>query len=190
MYSDQFLNALSEDGSTIGYALEIHFPDDVSRSHTGVGEIVISGETFLGVGNMGAVGAVTEYGDSKPGRVDLELKGIPGTEMNSVLSAKVRGVAATLYILIWSEQGQLLFAEVAINGTIVNYSLKAGKENKISLTLADKFELFERPWAKRWSNESQQADCPGDAICRYVSQMADREICWGNKKDAPPFTYQ
>lgn len=189
MYSDAFLEALSQDGSYPGYAVEIDWPDGISRSHTGIGEIVIGGQTFLGVGNMGSVGAVTENGDAKPGRVALELKGIPGDEMSSLFTAQCRGRAVTLYICVWNAQGQLIHAEVTLSGTIVNYNAKAGVSNKISITVADKFELFERPWQKRWSDESHKADHPDDRICRYVAQMADREVHWGSKKDAPPFNY-
>ena len=187
MYSDAFLDAVSQDGSFLGYAAEIDFPDGMSRSHTGIGEILIGGNTYLGVGNMGSVGAVSELGDAKPGRMAIELRGIPGEEMSSVLGAKCRGRAVTLYILVWNDQGQLLFAEVAMKGTIANYSVKAGSTNKVSITVADKFELFERPWAERWSDESHQAKEPGDAICRYVNQTADREVSWGSKKDAQTY---
>lgn len=189
MYSDEFLNALSQDGSVLGYAAEIDWPDGISRSHTGIGEIQIEGYTYLGVGNMGAVSPITEHGDTKPGQVGLDLKGIPGSEMSSILAAKCRGRPVRLFILVWNHVGQLIFAETTMTGTIANYTAKVGNSNQVNLTIADDFELFERPWSKRWTDESHQADQPGDRICRFVGPMSEREIHWGSKKDAPPFKY-
>lgn len=189
MFSDQFLEFATQDGALLGYACELDFPDGISRVHTGVGTSVIHGETFLGVGDLGAVGVVDELSDEKPGRVELELAGIPGVVMDSVMQAKCRGRPGNLYCLVWDDAGRLKFAEALIIGTISNYAVKTGHTNKVNITLSDKFELYDRSVGHRWSDESHQSLQPGDRIGRFVVQTSEREVCWGAKKDAPPFKY-
>ncbi|EOW9224864.1 hypothetical protein ACN26P_003396 [Vibrio cholerae] len=189
MFSDQFLSHVTQDGALLGYACELDFPDGISRAHSGVGSIVIAGETYLGVGDLGSVGTVEELADEKPGRVELELCGIPGSVMDSVMQAKCRGRSGKLFCLVWNNAGRLKFAEPMIIGTISNYAVKAGNTNRVSVTLSDKFELFDRAVGHRWSDESHQALYPDDRIGRYVVQTSEREVNWGNKKDAPPFKY-
>lgn len=189
MFSDEFLAEATKDGALIGYACELDFPDGVSRAHTGVGTIIIHDEPFLGVGDLGAVGVVDELADEKPGRVELELAGIPGTVMDAVLQAKCRGRPGNLYCLVWDSNGQLKYYEALIIGTISNYAVKTGSSNKVNVTLSDKFELYDRPVGLRWSDESHQSVHPDDRIGRYVVQTSEREVCWGAKKDAPPFKY-
>lgn len=191
MFSDQMIEDLSADGSYIGYAIEIDFGvDGVTRAHSGVGNIVLNGELFYGVGELGSVGQIESVGDAKPSQLTVELSGVPGEVLSDALKAKARGNSATLYTLVFDDTMKLKRAEVALPGFVVDYNVVSGSDNKVSVVIADEFELFEMPWYKFWTDESHQLDYDGDRICRYASQMEDREIQWGSKNDAPPFRRQ
>ncbi|CAH9015632.1 putative capsid and scaffold protein [Vibrio phage 393E50-1] len=192
MFSDEMINYVAVDGSVIGYAVEIEFDDnDVTRAHSGTGNVLIDGQIYYGVGELGSVGMLESVGDSKPSRLNVELAGIPGSVLSDALKAKARGRPAKLMLIAFDpDTGQLAKAEIAITGFVADYSISTGSDNKVSVTIADEFELFEMPWYKFWTNESHQLDHPGDAINRYVAQMPDREIQWGSKNDAPPLRYE
>lgn len=189
MFSDEFIAAVCADGALVGYATWLDLPDGISRAHTGVGALTIAGEEYLGVGIHGSIGMVDELSDEKPGRVELDLCGIPGSLMGAVLQAKCRGRAGRIYCLVWDKKGRLAFVEPVLIGTITNYAVKTGTSNKVSITLSDKFELFDRAVGHRWNDESHQSIEPGDGIGRFVGQTSEREVCWGAKKDAPPMKY-
>lgn len=188
MFSDAMIADLSEDGSNIGYAVEIDFGvDGVTRAHSGVGNIVFNGELFYGVGELGSVGQIEAVGDAKPNQLTVELSGVPGEILTDALRAKARGNSATLYALVFDDTMRLKRAEVALPGFVVDYNVVSGSSNRVSVVIADEFELFEMPWYEFWTDESHQLKYPGDRFCRYASRMEDREIQWGSKNDAPPF---
>ncbi|AUS01884.1 hypothetical protein NVP2044O_20 [Vibrio phage 2.044.O._10N.261.51.B8] len=191
MFSDEMINFVAVNGSVIGYAVEIEFDDnDVTRAHSGTGNVLIGGEIYYGVGELGSVGMLESVGDSKPSRLNVGLAGVPGDVLSDALKAKARGRPAKLMLIAFDPiTGQLAKAETAITGFVADYSISSGSDNKVSVTIADEFELFEMPWYKFWTDESHQLDHPGDAINRYVAQMPDREIQWGAKNDAPPLRY-
>lgn len=191
MFSQQLIDAVSADGSAIGYAVEIFFPDEVSRTHTGVGNILINGQIFYGVGELGEVGIIESVGDENPIELSLELSGLSQDLLADALQAQARGQNVVLYVIVFdSNTGQLILAESALNGFITNYSVVAGNNNTIQMTVADEFMRFEMPWNSFWTDESHKSDQSNDRICRYTSQMEEREIQWGSKNDAPPFVYQ
>jgi len=189
MFSDSFINVLLEDDSRIGYALELILPAEISRTHTGVGEIVIDGQTYLGVGQMGSVGAVETQSDEKPVSLNLELSGIPGNLLTDALGTKMRGSDATLYVYAQSDAGQMKAAAPAVVGTIASYNVQVGDDNVIQVGIADEFQLYEKSINNFWTEQSQLALFPDDHICRFTAQMAEREISWGSKRDAPGFKY-
>lgn len=188
MFSDSMLDEVTKDGSVLGYALEIWFPDGPSRSHTGVGEILIDGETYYGVGDMGTVSTLESVGDENPIRFDVELSGVPGELLKISLEATAKGSNATLFMVVFDpDTGQLIKAEAGVVGFITDYQVVMGDNNRISVTIADEFELFEMPWYEFWTDESVKNSHDGDRIARYTSQIADRQLRWGGKLDAEPY---
>lgn len=191
MFSQQLIDEVSADGSAVGYALEIFFSSGTSRMHTGVGEILINGDTYYGVGELGSVGVVESVGDENPTELSLELSGIDATLLGAALDAEARGQNVVLYVIVFSSiTGQLVIAEPAMRGFITSYSVLAGSDNRIQMSVADEFQRYEMPWDRFWTDESHRNDEGGDRLCRYTSQMEEREIQWGSKNDAPPFRYE
>ena len=191
MFSQQLIDAMSTDGSSIGYALEIFFTEGTTRMHSGVGEIIIDGDTYYGAGELGGVGVIESVGDENPTELNLSLSGISSSLLGDALAAQARGQNVVLYVTVFSSTtGQLQIAEPAMNGFITAYSVTAGTDNTIQVTVADEFLRYEMPWNRFWSDESHKSDESGDRLCRYTSQMEEREIQWGSKNDAPPFVYQ
>lgn len=190
MYSDEMLNLITADGSVIGYAIEIIFPaGDPVRAHTGVGNVVIDGDLYVGVGQMGAVGSIPTESDASPSRVSCQLSGLPNDYLGQALQGGVRGQSARLITLVFTDEGQLRRAETTVQGTVSSYGVTAGDNNTVNIEISDEFEKFEMPLRKFWSDESFRADYPNSGLCRYAAQTADREIQWGAKNDAPQMRY-
>ena len=189
MFSDSMLNLATKDGALLGYALNLETPDGFVRAHTGVGEIIIDGLTYLGMGSLGEVQSLDTETDEKPVRVVCTLNGLNAELVGEALKSKMIGLNATLMMTVFDNDTRLLLmAEPAIIGFVTDYnvSLSSGS-GAVSVTIADEFELYEMPEHKYWTDESHQLDNDGDRLCRYVAQMGDREIQWGAGNDAVKF---
>lgn len=190
MYSDAMLDKMTKDESIVGYALEILFGSgEPTHVHTGVGNRVIGGDLYRGVGDLGTVGAVPSTSDASPARVTCTLNGLPNSILPTVLEGGVRGRPVKLITVVYSDTGDVLMAEITVQGTITDYTVTTGDNNSLSIQISDEFEKFEKPLLKFWSNESFRNDYPASGLCRYSAQTADREIQWGSKNDAPQMRY-
>jgi len=189
MFSDSMLNLATKDGALLGYALELELPNGWFRAHTGVGEILIDGNTYTGLGNLGNVEKLDTETDEKPVRVMCTLNGLNAELVNEALKSRMIGLNAQLMMLVFdNDTRRLLMAEPAIIGFITDYDVSLSADSgAVSVTIADEFELYEMPEHKYWTDESHQLDHEGDRICRYVAQMGDREIYWGSGVDAVKF---
>lgn len=183
MYSDEFIDKMIADGAIIGYAGDFEFPNGTFHNHTGVGDVVINGTTYFGVGEMGSVGNVENVSDANPASIDVSLSGIPSDIFNQIMQSNVRGSNVTVYKVIYSNAGQVLAAEAAVVGQVSSYAWELKEEGAITLSVADEFNLYERPLQKYYTNLSWQKEHNGDMFWQYVAKLASKTIYWGNSTD-------
>lgn len=188
-FSDAMVKAINE-GAYLVLATRLDLPSGVVRAHTGVGPLVIDGETYLGVGQHGSVEGIGEQTDTSPSQLTLKLSGFDKGLVGEVLNQKTRGHAGRVMLAALGEDGLPLRAELLFAGVISASGVSSGEENAVSLTLANRFERWSVGLPNRFSDASFSQRKGGDRFFRYVAQMADRAIYWGAKKDAPPFNYQ
>lgn len=189
-FSESVMNAMDKDVVTMVLAVAIHFDSGTTRVHSGTGTIVIDGQTFLGVGTLGQVGSVTEENTTSSSTMSLTLSGLDMTLVGQTLNENCIGSNVTVYVGVMNEQGQVVSANVLFEGFISDTAMQAGNTNAISYVVSNVFEKWSTGLPDRYTDESQQRLHPGDRFFRYVAQMAERSIYWGNKKDAPGFHYE
>ncbi len=189
-FSDDLLSAMEQPNVALVLAAEIDFPSGVTRVHTGTGTVIINGQTFLGVGNLGDVGSVTEENSTSSSTMSMALSGLDMSLVGETLNEEVIGCNVVCYLAVMNDQGVVTGANVLFEGFITDTSLQAGQQNALSYVIANVFERWSQGLPDRYTDESQQRLYPGDRFFRYVAQMAERSIFWGSKKDAPGFTYE
>lgn len=189
-FSDDLLSAMEQPNVALVLAAEIDFPSGVTRVHTGTGTVIINGQTFLGVGNLGDVGSVTEENSTSSSTMSMALSGLDMSLVGETLNEEVIGCNVVCYLAVMNDQGVVTGANVLFEGFITDTSLQAGQQNALSYVIANVFERWSQGLPDRYTDESHQRLYPGDRFFRYVAQMAERSIFWGSKKDAPGFTYE
>lgn len=171
-------------------AAEIAFDSGTTRVHTGTGTIEIDGKVFLGVGILGQIDTFKEQNSSSPTQVNLTLAGLDASMISIMLNENCVGKLASLYIGVLDDNFILTDADVVFRGKIRNTAVIGGEASAINLTLSNIFEDWARAKNSRYTDQYQRKVNNDDRIFRYVSQMADRSIFWGSKKDAPAFIYK
>ena len=182
--------ALNQPHVSALYALKLDLVSGVSRVHSGLGPLVIGGETYYGVGSMGSVGPQKEQLSTSPTKLTVALGGLDDSMLAEVMRERIVDRMAWLYLVVMGPDGVPLNASLQFKGRIAQTPIKAGKTNTIQLTISNIFEDWQKGLNLRNTDESHRRIKPGDRFYRYQSQMADRSIYWGSKKDAPGFNYK
>ena len=184
------IHALNQPHVTAVYALKLDLVSGVSRIHSGLGPLVINGETYYGVGSMGSVGPQKEQLSTSPTKLTVALGGLDDSLLAEVMRERIVDRMAWLYLVVMGPGGAPLNACLQFKGRIAQTPVKAGRTNTIQLTISNIFEDWKRGLNLRNTDESHRRLYPDDHFFRYQSQMADRSIFWGSVKDAPGFVYE
>ncbi|EQC1053384.1 MULTISPECIES: hypothetical protein [Providencia] len=188
--SDEMVKAINDDCYLV-VAAKLDLKSGVTCVHTGTGNLIISGEVYQGVGQLGAIESVKEGLSTSPTQLLLSLSGFDSKLVGEVLNERSRGRDVRLMLVaIDEDNGQPILADVIFAGQIANLSVTTGEENKIGLTVSNRFERWSIGLPDRFTDESWSKRHNGDRIFRYVAQMAERSIYWGSKKDSPAFIYK
>lgn len=193
---DVMLTALRQPNVMTAEAVRIDFPSGISRVHSATGDLVIGGEVYRGVGNLGEIGAVTEEHTTSPGQISLTLGGLDTSLIATTLNEKVIGCPVQVFFVVLDlDSGAPVAANLLYRGKVSATALTAGANSALAYTVSNVFEDWARGQTWRFTDESQRKRAKGlagvdDRIMRYVAQMAERSIYWGNKKDAPAFVYE
>lgn len=188
-FSNDMVKAIN-DGYYLVVASRLDLKSGVVRAHTGVGNIIIAGEIYQGVGQFGAIESVGENMTTSPQQLIMKLSGFDSSLIGEVMNERVRGRDAQLMLVALDEDGNPAIAEVLFAGQITTIGVTTGEENEIAVTVSNRFERWSYGLPDRFTDKSWSQRKNGDRIFRYVAQMADRAIYWGSKKNAPAFIYK
>ncbi len=188
-FSNDMVTAINE-GYYLVVASRLDLKSGVVRAHTGVGNIIIAGEIYQGVGQFGAIESVGENMTTSPQQLIMKLSGFDSSLIGEVMNERIRGRNAQLMLVALNEEAKPALAEVLFAGQISTIGVTTGEENEIAVTVSNRFERWSYGLPDRFTDESWSKRKKGDRIFRYVAQMADRAIYWGSKKNAPAFIYK
>lgn len=188
MYSDDFIEDMVEDGVIIAYAAEFQFPNETLRNWSGTGNIIIDGETYYGLGELGSIGSVENVGDANPATVEVTATGLPGTVFSSIMQSNIRGSNTKVMKVLMTEMGTVFNHAPVVVGQVTEYSWSFNETGTFTLQIADEFSLYERPLQKFYTENSWLSDHKGDHFWRFVAQLANKMLHWGAEQDGSKFT--
>lgn len=191
--SQAVVDIISKGHFTSMYAVELQFASDTVRVHTGLGDLIIGGQVYLGIGSLGQVGSASETDNPQgPISIDLTLNGLDSTIIRQSLVERCRGRPGKLMFVVIDDDGTMA-SDILMSGRMdaakFSYGGNDGK-NSITVTLIDRMAEWSRPGTKRWTDENHQMRNPGDRIFFAIAQLSESPIFWGSKKDAPSFRYE
>lgn len=164
----------------------LDFPDEPVYIWSGRGNLEFEGNNFIGVGDLGAISVIEETSTLKASNIDLELNGIPRQDLSLVrttLDSHYQGRDVRVWqgfmdkmwelipdpILVWI--GRMDTPQITSSGDTVSVQLTAEHE------LVD----MDRARIRRYTNQDQQIDYPGDRGLEFVVALQEKEIVWGRE---------
>ncbi len=159
----------------------MEFASDVGYAWTGYGDLVWNGMTFKGLGTFGEISPIEETNEVENKGITLSLSGISAETLPDVLKqTRILG-DVTVWLACFDSSGAIVPDPViAFRGYMdAPEVVDAGKECTASIAAEDDLADLNRPCYRRYTNEDQQRDNPGDTGMQYVAGLQEQITFWG-----------
>jgi hypothetical protein len=168
---------LSDEPQRIRYFLKLQWPSGWLYVHSGMGERVYKGNTYLGVGELGTIGQVSEDGKGNAKRLSISLSITDPTLVRDVLADDPIGNGAELDIVVLDENLNIIDGDLLFSGTIGDLDVVKSRIAKVTISLVDWLEIWNRPIENNmYSDAAQQALYPGDKFFDQVELLASKPL--------------
>ncbi len=148
--------------------------------HSGLGNIIYDGNTYLGVGSLGGVDGLEETEALVPAPVRVSLSGLDPAFFAEALNAANYGDKATLYIGYRNDDGTLVDEPwIFYRGRIEHSRVIKGVENVVVMTIQHELAVLNKKTGTKFTDEEQQRRYPGDTAFQFVQDMATIQLKWG-----------
>lgn len=153
--------------------------DPPVHAWTGIGDLVLGGITYTGVGPEIVSVEIGQASEKEDARLQVTLTGLDTAEVRQAFY-EFRGRVVVTVRLVYSEDGGTTWLEVPrfFRGL---YSRPRITSNLITFEVATYREELDRGYETNWSDSNQQADFPGDRFFEHlipISEGGDLKIRW------------
>lgn len=203
--TSQFVTELEKNEVTAFFAVELFFQTSTLRFWSGLGDLVLDGDTYTGSGNLLAVSAVDETAEIAAKGATLTLSGIPSELISLALSEPYQGRLCKIYFglrqapttyltqedgsLILNEDGSGIILETVaaadvmseiFTGYIDQMNIDEGPETAtIAVGVESRLIDLQRPRVRRYTHESQKSRFPNDKGLEFVNDLQNKKFAWG-----------
>jgi hypothetical protein len=186
------------------FAVELFFQTSTLRFWSGLGEINLDGDTYVGSGNMLAVSTIDETSEVSAKGATLTLSGIPSELISLALQEPYQGRKCKIYFGAQNANGEFLLQEdgsLVLNedgsaislaeptpnvmaeifsGYIDQMNIDEGPESAtIAVGVESRLIDLQRPRVRRYTHESQKTRFPDDRGLEFVNDLQDKKFAWG-----------
>ncbi len=149
---------------------------------TGVGDLVFSGDTYTGAGDLLAFSPIEEGVALKAVGLTGALSGIPSAIISTALAEDYMGRPVTVWFGALTAAGALVAdPEPIFGGLIDSMPIEdAGETAIIQIQAENRLARLEEAPGRRYTPEDQAIEYAGDKGLDFVVALNDgREIVWG-----------
>ena len=188
-----FGNQLTSGNLRPFYAIKMNFTSGTLLLATTYSDLVISGETYLGTGNILNISPITETADTRATGVEIVLSGLDTSILSAGLTEDTQGMIVEIYFGVMtttSNADAIVDTPYQIfSGFIDSLVLEeSGESSTLTFTVENKLVTLERPIDRRYTDQDQQNLFIGDKGCEFVTSLQDKSVAWGAGVQLPAKT--
>jgi hypothetical protein len=150
---------------------------------TGIGAITWNGQVWSGLGSLLGVSTIEEVGNVEAKGITLSLSGIDATLLASILGEVQLGLPVVVSLGLFDSTGTTLIADPVCSwaGRMDQPTFDMdGTKATISINCESRLVDMNVAVDRRYTNEDQQLDYPGDLGMMFVNSIQDAIIFWGS----------
>ena len=186
------------------FAVELNFDDNIVRTWTGVGTLVLpDGTSWIGTGQLLSISTIEETQEMSVKGATLTMSGIPSELLSLALSEPYQGRVCNIYFgtlsvgsllkqdgaYILKQDGGKILVETGeegfnqlFSGYMDQMNISDGPESAtIEMRVENKLIDLERARVARYTSGYQKSVYPGDLGLDFVESLQDKDIVWGRK---------
>jgi hypothetical protein len=158
----------------------LQFKTSVQRVWSGVGNLTIDEQTFVGVGSFASVGAIKEGSDAAAYNTTVTLSGIDPVLLGESMSDVQPGLQALLWLGLMLETGVVVGTPYQVfSGIIDAPSVHVGPDTvSITLNLESRMVDFQRASNRKYTSADQRLRYPKDSGFDFVPRLNDYVGKW------------
>lgn len=179
--SSQFLSAIQSSYVRPALFVQINFTTGPVYVWSGAGSIEWNTFTWQGVGQFGDISNIEEGVDVFARGITMTLSGIDTTLLNDVLNDYQQGLPAIVYLGLFDGSGVLIPNPITCwSGRTDQPTLTVGGDKAtLSITCENRLIDLNVSVERRYTNDDQQLDYPGDKGFSFVNGIQSVSIYWG-----------
>lgn len=161
-------------------AVALDFPSGIARFNSSPADIVIGGQTFLGVGAMGSISAAEEGVELRAYGMTVGLTGVPRDAIALALGQAYQGRGGTVWEVpldpaTWQPVSDPI---VIFRGRMDQMDITLGERAEVTVRLENRLTDWERPKLRRYTDADQRRRDPSDGSFRFLPATTEKEIVW------------
>jgi hypothetical protein len=199
-----FSDAVEAPTVDVFFAIELFFDTSTLRFWSGLGEVILDGETYVGSGQMIQISSVDETLDISAKGATLTLSGLPSDLLSLAIQEPYQGRKCKIYFGIRDNKAQLLqqedddyiltemgaYIDISVipvsvmaeifTGYIDQMNIDEGAESSsIAVYVESRLIDLQRPRERRYTSESQKSRFPNDRGFEFVEDLQAKKFQWG-----------
>lgn len=166
------------------FLCEFLFDSGAIRFWNGYGDLVWSGNTFTGAGNIIGMSEYQETQGLEAKGFTFTLSGISSTIISLALQEPYQGRVCSLYIGALDKDTGILVSDPyqLFSGLMDVMEInESGETCSISVSAESKAIIMTRAKERRYTDEDQRSEYPSDIGFNFVTQLQDKEVLWKAK---------
>lgn len=199
-----FSSAVEAATVDVFFAIELFFDTSTLRFWSGLGEVELGGNTYVGSGSLIQISSVDESLDISAKGATLTLSGLPSDLLALALAEPYQGRKCRIYFgirdnspsFLQQEDGDYVLTETnafidlqlpaaplmaeIFSGYIDQMNIEEGAESStISVYVESRLIDLQRPRERRYTSESQKSRFPNDKGFDFVEDLQAKKFQWG-----------
>ena len=161
--------------------LQMQFTDGPIHVWSGLGQLTWNGIQWTGLGTLGTISAIEESSEVKATNVTFTLSGIPQDLIQHALGQVRQGNPVQLWFGTLGDNNNVLADPLQIfAGRMDVPTINEGAQTStISIAVENRLIDLQRSRERRFTDQDQQIDKPGDLGFQYVQFIQGWSGTWG-----------
>jgi hypothetical protein len=161
--------------------LKLQFNSAASYVWSGIGTLAWNGQQWTGLGHLGTISAIEESSEIKATNVTFQLTGIDPADLRQALNEVRQGNPVQLWFGTLGDNNNVIADPLQIfAGRMDVPTIDEGTATStISLSVENRLIDLNRSRERRYTNQDQQIDHPGDLGFQFVQLIQYWNGTWG-----------